>query len=240
MKRYLSVFALIAQNSIYRIFGLLLLLAAADGALAWYWLAVKHHSIENLFRNGNGGFGIVLAVFFALMAAVQIRRGDIYSGTSGYTVRRLAISETAVVLLQILYNMLCWIILWGVQVLIIFLICKFYYLFGETADDSLAGQHMFLLFYISPLLHSLLPMEETLAWIANLVMITELSISAAFWTVRRREKNSAADLLTGYWTVILVFRRELGSYFLNVIVIGGFLIIIAIDCWRMFFRKREV
>lgn len=240
MKKYLSVFALIAQNSIYRILGVLALLTAADGALAWYWLAVKHHSIENLFRNGNGGFGIVLAVIFALFAVVQIRHGDIYSGPQGYTIKRLAISEKAVALLQILYNMLCWMILWGMQVLIIFLICKFYYRFGETADNPLAGQQMFLLFYISPLLHSLLPMEETLAWIANLIMIVELSISSAYWTVRRREKNSTSDLLIGYWTVILVFRRELGSYLSNVIIIGGVLIIIAIDCWRLFFRKREV
>lgn len=240
MKRYISVFALIAQNSIYRIFGLLLLLAAADGVLAWYWLAVRHHSIENLFRNGNGGFGIVLAVFFVLMAAVQIRRGDIYSGPQGYTIKRLAISEKAVILLQILYNMLCWIILWGFQVMIFFLICKFYYSFGKAANHALAGQQMFLLFYITPLLHSLLPMEETLAWIANLVMIAELSSSSAYWTVRRREKSSAADLLIGYWTVILLFRRELDSFISNVIIIGGFLIIIAIDCWRMFFRKKEV
>ncbi|MBR4409852.1 MAG: hypothetical protein IKT31_00890, partial [Firmicutes bacterium] len=104
MKRYLSVFALIAQNSIYRILGVLALLTAADVALAWYWLAVRHHSIENLFRSGNGGFGIVLAVFFVLMAAVQIRRGDIYSGPQGYTIKRLAMSEKAVILLQILYN----------------------------------------------------------------------------------------------------------------------------------------
>ncbi|MBR4860976.1 MAG: hypothetical protein IKU09_02085 [Firmicutes bacterium] len=240
MKKYLSVFALIAQNSIYRIFGLLLLLAAADGVLAWYWLAVKHYGIQNMFHSGNARFGLVLAIVFVLMAAVQIRCGDIYSGTSGYTVRRLAISEKAVLLLQILYNMLCWIILWGVQVLIIFVICKLYYRFGEYAGDPLSEQQMFLLFYISPLLHSLLPMEETLAWIANLVMIAELSISSAYWTVRRREKSSAADLLIGYWTVVLIFRRELGSYILNVIIIGGFLIIIAIDCWRMFFRKKEV
>ena len=240
MKRYISVFSLIAQNSIYQFFGLLILLASADGLLAWYWISVKSYGLENLFRSGNSGFGIVLAVIFALMAVVQIRRGDIYSGPQGYTMQRLAISEKAVALLQILYNMLCWIILWGFQVMIFFLICKFYYHLGEGASDPLDGQQIFLLFYISPLFHSLLPMEETLAWIANLVMIAELSISSAYWTVRRREKSSAADLLIGYWTVILLFRRELDSFISNVIIIGGFLIIIAIDCWRMFFRKKEV
>ena len=83
-------------------------------------------------------------------------------------------------------------------------------------------------------------MEETLSWIANLVMIAELSISSACWTMRRREKQATADLLIGYWTVILLFRRELDSFISNVIIIGGFLIIITIDCWRMFFRKKEV
>ncbi len=240
MKKYVSVFALIAQNSIYRVFGLVLLLAAADGALAWYWISVKHYGIENLFRNGNGGFGIVLAVVFALIAVVQVRRGSIYSGTSGYTVRRLAISEKAVTLLQILYNFLCWIILWGVQVMILFLICKFYYLFSLEADDPLAGQQIFLLFYISPLLHSLLPMEETLTWIANLMMIAELSIVSAYWNMLHQEKKSSGELFIGYWSVILLFRRELGSYVLNMIIIGGFLIMIIIDCYKIFFRKKEV
>ena len=146
MKKYLSVFSLIAQNSICRIFGILLLLAAADGVLAWYWLYVKHYGLANLFRNGNGGFGLVLAIVFALIAVVQIRRGDICSGPQGYTMRRLAISENAVALLQIVYNMLCWLILWGMQVLIIFLIFKIESRFGEDAGDPLAVQQMFLLF----------------------------------------------------------------------------------------------
>ena len=238
MKKYLSVFSLIAQNSICRIFGILLLLAAADGVLAWYWLYVKHYGLANLFRNGNGGFGLVLAIVFALIAVVQIRRGDIYSGPQGYTMRRLAISENAVALLQIVYNMLCWTILWGMQVLIIFLIFKIDSRFGENAGDPLAGQQMFLLFYISPLLHSLLPMEETAAWIANVLIITELSVAGAYWTVLRREKNSAGEAFLGYFIVLLLFRRELGSYMSNLIIIGGFSILILIDCHKIFFRKK--
>ena len=240
MKKYLSVFSLIARNSIYRIFGLLVLLAAADGALAWYWLVVKKYDLSNLFRNGNSGFGLILAVIFMLMAVVQIRWGDLYSGPQGYTMMRLGISEKSVTLLQILYNMVCWLILWGMQVLIFYLIFRCYDAFGASAENPLNHQQMFLLFYISPLLHSLLPMEETLTWIANLLIILELSISSACWTMYRREKQSGASLLVGYWSVMLLFRRELDSFLSNVIIIGAFLIIIIVDCYRMFFRKKEV
>ena len=239
MKKYLSVFSLIAQNSIYRIFGILLLLAAADGVLAWYWLYVEHYGLSNLFRNGNGGFGLVLAIVFAMVALVQIRRGDIYSGPQGYTMMRLAISEKAVVLLQIVYNMLVWLILWGMQVLIIFLIFKIDSRFGENAGDPLAGQQIYLLFYISPLLHSLLPMEETAAWIANVLIIIELSVAGAYWTILRREKKSTGEIFIGYFSVLLLFRRELGSVS-NLIIIGGFSILILIDCYKLFFRKKEV
>ena len=56
MKKYLSVFALMAQNSIYRILGVLALLTAADAALAWYHLVYRGYGIENLFF--SGGIGI--------------------------------------------------------------------------------------------------------------------------------------------------------------------------------------
>ena len=237
MKKYVSVFSLMAKNSIYQIVGLLLLLVAADGALAWYWVCVQGYGLSNLFRSGNGGFGLVLAVIFALIAAVQIRRGDIYSGSQGYTVQRLAISEKAVAVLHILYNMLCWLILWGVQVLTVFVICKVCCHYG--ADGAWANQQLFLQFYISPLLHSLLPMEETLAWVANAVMIAELSVASACWAVFRREKKGIGNMLAVYWAVILFFRRELGSFFWNVLIIAGFSILLVMDCYQLFWRKKE-
>ena len=237
MKKYVSVFSLIAKNSLFRILGLLLLLVAADGALAWYRICVQGYDLSNLFRNGNGGFGIVLAVIFALIAVVQSRRDDMYSGPQGYTMRRLAISEKAVAALQILYNLLCWLLLWGVQVLAVFVICRACCRY--EAGGALANQQIFLQFYISPLLHSLLPMEETLAWVANAVMIAELSVASACWAVFRREKKGIGNMLVVYWAVILFFRRELGSFFWNVLIIAGFSILLVMDCYQLFWRKKE-
>lgn len=237
MKKYISVFSLIAKNSIYQIAGLMLLLVAADGALAWYWICVRGNSLSNLFRNGNGGFGLVLAVIFALIAVAQLRRGDIYSGPQGYTMQRLAISEKAVAALQIFYNLLCWLILWGVQVLSVFAICKLCCRYG--AGGVLANQQIFLQFYISPLLHSLLPMEEALLWAANAAMIAELSVASACWTVLRRGKEGTAKMLVLYWAAILLFRRELGSFIWNVLLIAGFSILLVMDCYKLFWRKKE-
>ena len=238
MKKYISVFSLIAKNSIYQIAGLLLLLVAVDSALAWYYLFVRSYGLSTFFQNGTGRLGMVLAVIFVLIAVVQIRRGDIYSGPQGYTMRRLVISEKAVAVLQILYNLLCWLILWGVQVLTVFVICKIYYTFGADAGDPLVNQQIFLLFYISPLLHSLLPMEDVLAWVANVVMVVELSVASAHWAVLRREKKSGVHLWGGYWPVILIFRRELGSFVWNMLIIVAFLIMLGIECYRMFFAKQ--
>lgn len=238
MKKYVSVFSLIAKNSICRIAGLLLLLVAADSALAWYYLSVRGYGLSTFFQNGTGRLGIVLAVIFVLIAVVQIRRGDIYSGPQGYTMRRLAISEKAVALLQILYNLLCWLILWGVQVLTVFAICKICYTYGVGAGDPLVNQQIFLLFYVKPFLHSLLPMEDVLAWIANVVVIVEISVAAAHWAVLRREKKSAGHLLGSYWPVILLFRRELGGFWWNMLLIAGYLIMLGVECYRMFFAKQ--
>jgi len=237
VKKYISVFSLMAKNSLSRILGLLLLLVAADGALAWYWVCVQGYGMDNLFRSGNAGFGFVLAVVFALMAAVQMRRGDLYSGPQGYTMRRLAISEKGVAVLQSLYNLLCWLLLWGVQVLSVFVICKVCCRYG--VGGAWANQQLFLQFYISPLLHSLLPMEETLSWVANVVMIAGLSVASACWAVLRREKEERAKLLVVYWAVLLLFRRELGSFIWNVVIIAGFSILLVMDCYKLFRRKKE-
>ena len=237
MKKYVSVFSLIAKNSIYRIAGLVLLLMAADCALAWYLISARSYDLINLF-NGNRWFAIPLAVIFAAIAVVQLRRGDIYNGPQGYTVQRLAISEKAVAVLQILYHMLCWLILWGMQVLTIFLICSAYYRFG--LGNPLTTQHVFHLFYITPLLHSLLPMEEALAWIANVAMVVGISVTTTYGMLLRREKKIPGEVALEIFLVILLFCRELGSFILNILIIGGFLILAAVDCYRMFSRKKEV
>ena len=237
MKKYISIFSLIAKNSIYRIAGLVLLLMAADCALAWYLISARGYDLINLF-NGNGWFGIPLAVIFAAIAVVQLRRGDIYNGPQGYTVQRLAISEKAVAVLQILYHMLCWLILWGMQVLTSFLICSAYYRFG--LGNPLTTQHVFHLFYITPLLHSLLPMEEALAWIANVAMVVGISVTTTYGMLLRREKKIPREVALEIFLVILLFCRELGSFILNILIIGGFLILAAVDCYRMFSRKKEV
>ena len=238
MKKYISVFSLIARNSIYRIVGLLLLLVVADCVLAWYWISVLGYDLSNLFRNGNGGFGIALAVIFAAIAVVQLRRGDMYSGAQGYTMQRLAISEKAVALLQILYHILCWLILWGVQVLTIFLICNAYYRFG--LGNPLTRQYIFHLFYISPLLHSLLPMEETLVWITNAAMVVGISVATTDGMIRRRGKKPAGEVIPVIFLVIVIFRRELGSFFFNVMTALGYLALTVICGYRIFFRKKEV
>lgn len=238
MKKYISVFSLIAKNSIYRIAGLVLLLMAADCALAWYLISARGYDLINLF-NGNGGFGIPLAVIFAAIAVVQARRGDIYNGPQGYTVQRLAVSGKAVAALQILYHVLCWLILWGIQVLTFFLICSAYYRFG--LGNPLTRQHIFHLFYITPLLHSLLPMEEILVWLANAAMVVGISVATTYGMLQRREKKTASgEAVLEIFLVILLFRREMGSFFLNLMIIGGFLILAIVDCYRIFSRKEEV
>ena len=237
MKRYLSVFALIAQNSIYRIFGLLALMTAADAALAWYHIVHKGYGIENLFF--SGGFGIVLAVTFVLMAVVLIRYGDIYSGSQGYTMLRLGISERAVFGLQSLYCGLCWFILWGVQLAAAFAVCKIYLTSPTVSADVLKSQQMFLLFYTKPLLHSLLPMEYGLAWAANFSIVAVLGVSTAYCITSGRDKERRAQLFCTCVFVMICFCRELGSFMMNIAIIAASLLCIAIDLYRALFPKKK-
>ena len=237
MKRYLSVFALIAQNSIYRILGVLALLTAADATLAWYHLINRGYGVMNLFR--SGGFGIVLAITFILMAAVLVRRGDIYSGPQSYTMYRLGISEKSVFGLQILYCGLCWFILWGVQLAVVFAICKIWFVGLDTESAVLNSQQIFLMFYTQPLPHSLLPMEDSLAWAANLCMIGSLAVTTAYCITGHRDKERNAQLFSTCVLVMLLFCRELGSFMINIAIIAACLLDMTVYTYLGLFPKKK-
>ena len=237
MKKYLSVFALIAQNSIYRILGVLALLTAADAALAWYHLVYRGYGIENLFF--SGGIGIVLLITFILMAFVLLRYGDIYRGTQSYTMLRLGISERAVFGLQILYCTFCWFILWGVQLAIAFAVCKIYFAIPAVSADPLNSQHIFLLFYTKPLLHSLLPMEDILAWIANLCMVGALGVTTAYCIAGHKDKERTAQLFSTCVLIGLLFCRELGEFIMNIAIIVCCMLDMAVYTYRGLFPKKK-
>ncbi|MCI5753581.1 MAG: hypothetical protein MR033_02960 [Clostridiales bacterium] len=204
MKKHLSVFMLVARAGVYRLLALFILMTAAECAL--FRIGLHSSGLEHAVR--ASGTAIVFCVSFLLVTLLLCSSGCSFSSQPGYTLRRLSVSERSVFLWQAGYNAMTYLILWGVQVLAAFLLCRIYV---SANPDSTSGQTVFLAFYRNAFLHSLLPLEETGRWVSNTALALGLGVCTAaipFWQ-RRRKKKLAPVLMV--LMAVLFFKSPLGT-----------------------------
>ncbi len=186
--RVFSVLALAARQRVYKLLALILLLAAAQGVL-----------FGRLFGSFNGAMALESAVSesrmsFALLAVFLLlyfllcRDGSERGGSHpGYTLARLGTGEFGATLCAAAVNAACFLILWasaaGIALALAALSLRW------MPDGARNAQTVFLAFYRSPYLHSLLPMAD---WtralrVAALCLCCGLgAASFSFWRRRRR------------------------------------------------------
>lgn len=212
MKKHLSVFMLMARSSIYKIFGLFALTAAVEGVL--FWLTLRRD-----FAYGSFGLELVVEdshiswVFgagFLLMTLLLSLTGCEGKSRCGYTLRRLSVSERWVFVWQCVYNVLCYLLLWAVQILTAIALCRLYE--AKAAPEYVSGQTVFLAFYRSDFLHSLLPFEETVFWVRNAVFAVTLGICAARFPMAQRKGKRFTELIVLACGVLGLFSREIGAF----------------------------
>lgn len=225
MKKHLSVFGLFARSSIYRVLVVMLFMGIAEAGLFWHGLQETLADYNNL--KGMEAFEKVadvlhfeeiidknhiswcFAAAFILITFFICLPGTEYQSKTGYTLRRLSVSEKSILLIQAIYNMAVYFILLAVQVLICF---EFYSLYTSQIPAEFVGnQTIFLAFYRSDFLHSILPLSEIWLWIRNAFLVVGLGFAAAEFPYRQRRKGyGAAVIVLGVYTV-LNFKTEIGS-----------------------------
>ena len=115
--------------------------------------------------------------------------------------RRLSISERATFFHQAAYNALVYLILFGVQLALVFGLSQYY--LSYVPEECISNQTMFLAFYRNDFLHSLLPLEDIGLWVRNgLLVITFALATAEYPYMQRRHKFSSAALALVMYTVI--------------------------------------
>lgn len=213
MKRHLSILMLAARSTIYKVLGVFAAMAAAEGALFWFALQKMSGGdpvgLEQLISQSR--IPIVCGIGFLLLCALLSMTGsESGGGKLRYTVRRLSVREKALVFWWAGYYAVCFFLFWAVQLIIALLLCRLYVTQMDPAYVS--GQTIFLAFYRSSFLHSLLPLEETSRYIRNGILILSLGICASCFSFRQRrgEKGIAVAVLA---VVILVsFSTAMGSF----------------------------
>ncbi|QOX64303.1 hypothetical protein FRZ06_13595 [Anoxybacterium hadale] len=211
MNRYVSVFLLALRSTVYKIAGVLLLMAGAEGVLFWMQLqrtgGNKIVLLEEIIQ--SSGIPLVSGGAFLLVCVILSLVGCELSGSRvRYTIQRLSVREEAVVILWGVNSMLALYIFWAVQLGIVLLLSKLYIDIMEPVYFN--SQTLFLAFHSSGFLHSLLPLEETSRLLRNVALIFSLGITAScFAQKQRRGQRGVAVVLLAALTIIF-FSSDLG------------------------------
>ena len=177
MKKHSSVFMLMARSTIYRVLGLLIVMAVAEAGL--FWLRLQQGAIDGNFSLeaiiSESRLSWACAAFF-LFVNVILSWGS-YTISDTYTAARLSVSGKAVYLWQCIYNSLCYLLFWMVQILIGIGLCRVYEAMAPA--EFVSNQTVFLAFYRSNFLHSFLPFEDTWVWVRNILLVVALGICSS-------------------------------------------------------------
>lgn len=211
MKRYLSVFEMITRSSIYKVLAILIAMVAAEMiacAIAWQQpLALLKPNIEEWVDQSY--FVIAFGVAYILMTVVLVLSGTNIGSVQSYTLQRLRIPEKKVYLLQCIYNILCYILLWGTQLAVLLGISTFYMNYKTHVVKS--NQTVFLAFHRNEFMHSILPMEDFIGWFLLITLIAGTGIFAASFTRKQRQGKVEWSLIVFVAIACIAFPRELGE-----------------------------
>lgn len=212
MRKYVSVGLLVLRASLYKLAALLLASGAVQALLVFLTLRRSTArgavlSIERLVE--KSGIVWVFAACFVLTLVLLCRMGCAYGAKTGYTLKRLSVSEKAVFFCQSISNSLCLIVLWLMQ-------AAFTYFLLSAASAGIEGagvQGVMLAFYRSKFLHSLFPLASASLWIRNVVFALSIGISAAAfaWHQRRGKPGIGVGVLA--LIAFVFFCQDVGSVY---------------------------
>lgn len=194
MRKHLSVFMLHCRSTVYKVLGVMAAMAAAEGALVFFALRrpAEFPSLESFISQSRIIWAFAAA--FLAVTALFCASGCEFGSRTGYTLCRLRISEKTVFLWQFLYDLMGYFILWAVQTGLALAFCRAY----AAANPELCNnQTVFLAFYRSELLHSLLPLENWARWLRNFAFLTGTAAAAARYPMLRRRGKK------GIWIILL-------------------------------------
>ena len=239
MKKHLSVFMLMAQSSIYKVISVLILMIVTETGL--FYMRMKQGMIGDSFNLemavDESRILWILGIAFVLITIFLCQIGCGFSSKTGYTLQRLSISERMVFVWQSIYNMMCYSLLWFVQILVVFGVCSLYVTMAPEGDVT--NQTIFLAFYRNDFLHSLLPMEDAGFWFKNVLIVLSMGICSAHYPMAQRRGKKIQEVMFLTSCVVVFFVGELGEYLTPVIVICCCLLCVLYAVFQVFSKDEE-
>lgn len=190
MKRYLSIFMLLSRSVLYKLVAVFFGTAALHTAV-YFLLLGSQRNIEAIFNHWGMKtvFGVGLFLTTALLVSTLTQSGS----KLDYTIRRLRIGNRSLCLCQSIFSLACFLLFWAAELLVALLLCRLW----VSGQGELSHQTVYLAFYRSDLLHSLLPLSDVSRWGRNIIVFICLGICSACGPVLQRRGD-------GHWGILVL------------------------------------
>ena len=251
MRNYISVFSLFIKRNFGKSLLLITAFSAAE-ALIFLHTLNSNKVLRNEYLTETGktyllGIEKILegadAVSFLLGAGfigitlLLCLTGCDFSSKQGYTLRRLNLKEKGVLICQSVYAATVYGIFFISQAVLYYIFCLIFVNFAEGNPNAFEGfltnQTVFLAFYRSNILHSLMPMEDILKHISTFIMICALGLSTASFSYFMRRKKLFIETFILIPVIFLNFMGSWREMTYDMIIIGVSLFIIGIIVTRL-------
>ena len=197
MKKYLSVLTVVARESLFRITALWTASAVLQTVL--FYFAVLSEDVQKtqvLYRAFeykqwiSGAFVLTLL----LTSVLLMKTGMEFRTKTGYTLRRLLISEKKVFLIQGAYNCLMLFLLLFFEFVLMFALMNYGTLLIE--EKYITNQTVYVGFYASDVLHNVFAGRDIVMVFRNVFMMTSLGFNLSAFTMSwRRGKKYIAGII---------------------------------------------
>ena len=227
MKQHTSVFMLMARSTIYRVLGLLIVMAAAEAGL--FWLRIQQGVVDGSFH--LEGVIALSKLTWACAAGFQLVTALLFWGcytvSHSYTAARLSVSNKTVFLWQCIYNAACYLLFWAVAAASVLGMCAIH---GALCDRG--PQSVFLAFHSNRTLHALIPFEEYSFLIRNLLYLLVMSLVTAQYPMIQRQGSKNYFYLMTAAIVCLRFPGRTGNFGNNLVdIVLSAIILLAVGWW---------
>lgn len=228
MKKHSSVFGLYARSSVYKVLLVLLVMVLAEGmifrsglqeALREYDEAAELFASEGLGVTylvrpevlfGRQRLAWVFAAAVTAISVILCVPGCEFGTKTGYTIKRLQVSERACFFWHTLCNLMLFLLVYAVQIAVAWGLGLYYV--KQAPPDLISDQSIFLMFYRSEFLHSLLPLADIRIWIRNLFLLLGFSFAAAGFSYQQRRKKKPMAMFLMLVCSVFFFSQEIAGF----------------------------
>ena len=210
MKKQVSVFGFYIRSSIYKVLLVVLLMVLAETGVFLLELRgelANYYELSETFAQDNAGVAylarpekvldnsftsLLFAVAIIIVSIILCLPGCEFGAKTSYTIKRLQVSERACFFWQMLCSLMLYLLVCAVQLAVVFGLSQYY--INYVPKELVGNQSVFLMFYRSEFLHSLLPLADIRIWIRNIFLLLGFSFAVAGFSYQQRRKKKAMAL----------------------------------------------